>query len=75
MLDKVKAFLDEKAKDLGPGIPDFIVATIKSNLRQTGIQNSFRSSRLKMFNSEEEKLPQTSRMWYELFHCYIVELF
>ena len=31
---KVNAFLNEKAKELGPGITDLIVSTISSNIRQ-----------------------------------------
>lgn len=31
---KVNAFLNEKAKELGPGITDLIVSTIGSNIRQ-----------------------------------------
>ena len=31
---KVNAFLNEKAKELGPGITDLIDSTISSNIRQ-----------------------------------------
>jgi len=31
---KVNAFLEQKTKELGPGITDLIVATISSNIRQ-----------------------------------------